>query len=172
MATKTTTSATCPECQTDFSNLPVDFDEDGYGNAILEVRPCSDPTCGKLLCPCCATFQCDGCGETFCTDHLVAIPDGTDRPLQCCAACAAQDEALQAPELPAAACIECHQPVTLAHAQTSDIFGTWHTECWNLASDRAAAFRTEMDELAESRIPAPKPMGAAVAPATRVQEVA
>ena len=29
-------SATCPECQTYFSDLPVDYDEDGYGNALME----------------------------------------------------------------------------------------------------------------------------------------
>ena len=91
------TFATCPECQTYFDRLSLDYDEDGYGNAVLEVRPCAHPECGRLLCPCCATFECDGCGATFCMDHLVAVPDGTPRPLQCCAACAAECEPLELP---------------------------------------------------------------------------
>jgi len=67
------------------------------GVAVLPVTPCAD--CGALLCACCDQFHCDGCGHTFCADHLVSVPDGTDRPLHCCRACA--DECEQY-ELPAA----------------------------------------------------------------------
>src|ERR1017187_7638791 len=80
-------SAPCPTCNTFFERLPVEYYEDG-GYVFLEVRPCADPICGKLLCACCDQFHCDGCGETFCADHLVSIPDGTDRPLHFCTACA------------------------------------------------------------------------------------
>jgi len=37
---KTFASASCPECQTDFDRLPVEYDEDG-GYAVLPVRPCA-----------------------------------------------------------------------------------------------------------------------------------
>jgi hypothetical protein len=94
------TSASCPVCHTLFERLPVEYDEDG-GYAFLGVRPCADPVCGKLLCSCCDQFHCDGCGQTFCADHLVSVPDGTDRPLHCCPPCAADCEILDLPELPA-----------------------------------------------------------------------
>jgi hypothetical protein len=74
-------SASCPTCLTLFDRLPVEYDEDGNGCAVLEVRPCADSICGKMLCACCDQFHCDGCGQTFCADHLVSVPDGTDRPL-------------------------------------------------------------------------------------------
>ena len=90
------TSASCPTCNTLFERLPVEYDEDG-GYAFLEVHPCADPTCGKMLCACCDQFHCDGCGETFCADHLVSIPDGTDTPLHCCPPCAAECEPLERP---------------------------------------------------------------------------
>ena len=92
------TSATCPTCDTDFDRLPVEYDEDG-GYAFLPVTPCALNTCSTLLCPCCAQFHCDGCGGTFCADHLVSISDGTPTPLHCCPTCAAESEPL---ELPAA----------------------------------------------------------------------
>jgi hypothetical protein len=91
---KTTfTSASCPSCNTLFERLPVEYDGD-TGYAVLEVHPCADPTCGKMLCACCDQFHCDGCGETFCADHLVSIPDGTDRPLHCCTSCADESKPL------------------------------------------------------------------------------
>ena len=95
MATKSFTSATCPECHTTFANLPVDYDEDGYGNAILEVRPCAG--CGQMLCACCDQFHCDGGGQTFCIDHLVSVPDGTETLLHCCGPCAAECEPIELP---------------------------------------------------------------------------
>ena len=90
------TSASCPTCDTLFERLPVEYDEDG-GYAFLEVRPCADSTCGKMLCSCCDQFHCDGCGQLFCTDHVVSVPDGTDRPLHCCPACAAECEVVALP---------------------------------------------------------------------------
>jgi hypothetical protein len=101
------TSARCPECQSEFDGCPVERDEDG-AYAVLEVKPCSG--CDKLLCPDCAQFHCDGCGDTFCADHLVSVPDG-ETPLHCCQACAAecvQDEL----EL-VSCCPECRSPNVL-----------------------------------------------------------
>ena len=86
-------SGSCPTCETLFERLPVEYDEDG-GYAFLEMHPCADSVCEKLLCACCDQFHCDGCGETFCADHLVSIPDGTDRPLHCCTACANESKPL------------------------------------------------------------------------------
>ena len=90
------TSATCPACNTIFDRVPVEFDED-RGYAVLELKPCAYLICSTLLCPCCDQFHCDGCGETFCADHLVSIPDGTDRPLHCCPLCASETEQLELP---------------------------------------------------------------------------
>lgn len=89
-------SASCPTCDTLFESLSVEFDEDG-GYAVLEMHPCFEPGCGVLLCSCCDQFHCDGCGHTFCADHLVSVPDGTDSPLQCCPTCAAESEPLELP---------------------------------------------------------------------------
>jgi hypothetical protein len=83
------TSATCPTCDTPFERLPVEYDEDGSECAALEVRPCADSLCGKLLRFCCPHFRSDA---FFCADHLVSVPDGTDRPLHCCPTCAAECE--------------------------------------------------------------------------------
>lgn len=90
------TSASCPTCDTLFERLPVEYDEDG-GYAVLEVHPCADPNCDKMLCACCDQFHCDGCGQTFCADHLVSVPDGTEVPLHCCPPCAAECEPLGPP---------------------------------------------------------------------------
>ena len=87
------TSASCPSCDTLFERLPVEYDGD-IGYPVLEVRPCADPTCGKMLCACCDQFHCDSCGDTFCADHLVSIPDGTDRPSHYCTACANESKPL------------------------------------------------------------------------------
>jgi hypothetical protein len=89
------TSASCPACDTLFERLPVEYDEDG-GYAFLELHPCAG--CGTMLCACCDQFHCDGCGQMFCADHLVSVPDGTETPLHCCEACAAE---CQPQELPA-----------------------------------------------------------------------
>ena len=71
------------------NNQLFEYDEDG-AYAVLEVRPCAE--CHALLCPACSVFQCDCCGDTFCTLHLVVLPDGTDQPLRVCTACAATEE--------------------------------------------------------------------------------
>jgi hypothetical protein len=96
MKQATHTSGTCPTCNTDFDRLPVEYDEDG-GYAVLEVRSCAHSNCGKLLCTCCDQFHCDGCGLTFCADHLVSVADGTDQPLHCCPACADECEPMELP---------------------------------------------------------------------------
>jgi hypothetical protein len=87
-------SASCPTCNTLFERLPVEYDEDG-GYVFLEVHPCAG--CGSMLCACCDQFHCDGCGQTFCIDHLVSVSDGTETPLHCCGPCAAQCEPLGPP---------------------------------------------------------------------------
>jgi hypothetical protein len=87
-------SASCPTCDTLFERLPVEYDEDG-GYVFLEVHPCAG--CATLLCACCDQFHCDGCGQTFCADHLVSVPDGTESPLHCCGPCAAECEPLELP---------------------------------------------------------------------------
>jgi hypothetical protein len=89
-------SASCPSCDALFEFLPVEFDEDS-GYAFLEVKPCAETGCSVLLCPCCDQFHCDGCGERFCSDHLVTVPDGTDTPLHCCPTCAAECEPRELP---------------------------------------------------------------------------
>src|SRR6185295_13034098 len=86
-------------CNTEFDRLPVAFDEEG-GYAVLEVHLCADSVCKKLLCGCCDQFHCDGCGGTFCADHLVSVPDGTDRPLHCCPPCADECDGLLKPFTP------------------------------------------------------------------------
>lgn len=74
----------------------MDSDESG-AYAALEARPCADAECGKPLCAACARFACDGCGQVFCREHAVSVPDGTDRPLLCCAACAEECEIERCP---------------------------------------------------------------------------
>lgn len=87
------------------------------------------------------------------------VLDGTDPPLRCCTACAAE---VQADELPAGLpkaipaqretrgtpdrCIACEQPVTMHHSRTSDVFGWWHTSCWNATAEASATYRAERDE--------------------------
>ena len=95
-------SADCPNCGALFDRLPVDYDEDGNGYAALEVAPCADPECEVLLCPDCARFTCDGCGQTFCLLHRVLVENGQYDPLECCAACAleCEQEELPAPQPP------------------------------------------------------------------------
>ena len=146
------TSATCIECNTTFDHVPLEFDGN-QGYAVLEVNPCAE--CGALLCACCSTFACDGCGATFCTSHLALVPDGTDSPLRCCTACAAEVQAHEHPApIPAQRetggtpepCVACEQAVTMHHSRTTDVFGTWHAACWNAVAEASAAYRTERDE--------------------------
>ena len=90
------TTETCNTCQTTFHHL--DRDEDG--RASIPSVKCADPSCDTWLClSVCLEhfgFHCDGCGHRFCLAHLILIPDGADRPLKCCAICAAGIE--MAPE--------------------------------------------------------------------------
>jgi len=88
------TSASCLNCDTLFERLPVEYDEDG-GYVFLEVHPCA--LCGTMLCACCDQFHCDGCGQTFCGDHLISVPNATETPLHCCGPCAAECEPLVLP---------------------------------------------------------------------------
>lgn len=83
-------TGSCTECNTSFDRLAVERDEDsGAGYLVLPVTPCADDNCGKFLCACCPQFHCDGCGHTFCADHMISVPDGTDRPLHICEPCEA-----------------------------------------------------------------------------------
>ena len=80
----TQSSSTCDACGTSYSQLPVEYDEDG-GYAIIRATPCT--ACQKLLCAACDQFHCDGCGKTHCADHMISVPDGTEQPLHLCPAC-------------------------------------------------------------------------------------
>lgn len=91
-------SATCPTCETIHTNLPFERDETG-GYAVLEVMQCAE--CGTLLCECCDQFDCDGCGHAHCLEHLIVVPDSTDRPLRCCNNCACEADPLPLPFPPA-----------------------------------------------------------------------
>lgn len=83
MAAPRYTDCSCPSCHTLFTHVPFEVDEDG-GYAVLEVAPCADPRCGKLLCASCEQFHCDDCGGRFCLSHL-SVVDGPNL----CSACAA-----------------------------------------------------------------------------------
>ena len=50
-----------------------------------------------MLCECCDQFHCDGCGQTFCIDHLASGPEMTGPPMHYCGPCAAECEPLQLP---------------------------------------------------------------------------
>ncbi len=139
MSRPTHTTHTCPNCGTDFDRLPLDYDEDGQGYAVLETQACAEATCGKLLCHCCESFQCDSCGELYCQAHLVLIPDGADRPLRCCAACAAEGDELVAPMPPARET----QPDLARHI--------WDLAC---ALNAEAAARLRKEPVIETRPPA------------------
>lgn len=92
------TTIECPTCLTTFHGVEVESDGE-MSYAILEARPCAE--CGAPLCEHCARFACAGCGETFCREHAVTVEDGTDKPLLCCAACAAECEDETEPVCPA-----------------------------------------------------------------------
>jgi hypothetical protein len=162
MAT-TFTSATCPECNTHFSHLPVEFDGP-TGYALLETKPCAE--CGTMLCECCSVFQCDSCAQTVCSSHKTVVDD-----LKCCSECAfaIPSQELPAPELVgAAACVGCTRTVTALDSRSSDVFGWWHTSCLNAATEAAGAYMAERDECEgvtfrePAAIPTSRPMGAAV----------
>jgi hypothetical protein len=100
----TFTSATCPECNTTFDGVPVEFDGDqGYG--VIETQPCGE--CGTMLCHECAAFSCDACGQRCCLEHQTIVADEKMGALKCCSECvdafAAQDEDAE----PALACPAC-----------------------------------------------------------------
>jgi hypothetical protein len=82
-------TATCTNCESIFRN--VDRNEDG--SPAIETSRCALPGCEVYLCHAgCRhlSFTCDACGRRFCDAHLVQVPDGEEnRPLDCCAACAA-----------------------------------------------------------------------------------
>lgn len=80
-------TATCTHCDTTFPH--VDCNEDG--SPYIEAIRCASPGCEVYLCGATCqelSFACDACGLRFCLSHLILIPDGTDRPLRCCPACA------------------------------------------------------------------------------------
>jgi len=163
MSKTQTASATCPECQTHFSHLPVEFDG-SRAYALLETCPCNE--CGAMLCGCCSLLQCDACAQTVCSSHMTVVDD-----LKCCSGCAftIASQELPAPELvEAAACVGCTLTVTALDSRSSDIFGWWHTSCLNAATEAARAYMLERDECEGvtfrelPAIAAPRPMGAAV----------
>ena len=165
MAT-THTNASCPTCETTFT-VPVHGDEDG-AYAALELTQCQE--CAALLCGCCEQFACDGCGMTFCLDHLVSVPDGTESPLHCCPTCAAECEVVELPFAPLR-CVACEQAIGIRDSLTGNgSDGTWHTRCWNEAAERARIAAEEFDEAPE--LPARRAMGAASAPVRQQDEVA
>lgn len=55
-------STTCLNCQTSFRLERGDE---------IPKRKCASPSCTAELCPCCSTFNCDGCAGTFCSDHAI-----------------------------------------------------------------------------------------------------
>lgn len=167
----TFTSASCPECNTHFSHLPVEFDGP-VGYAVLEGTPCAE--CGTFLCPNCSRLVCDACGNTVCTSHQTVVDD-----LKCCPECAASISTQELPEpelVEAAACVGCTRTVSALDSRSSDVFGWWHTACLNAATEAARAYIAEREECEgvtfrePAAIPAPvvapRPMGAA-ATATR-----
>ena len=92
-------SATCPNCNTLFERLAVEYDEEG-GCVALKVTPCT--ACRRLLCSACDCSECDGCGNVFCADCLQLVEDGTGSPLHCCQVCVQEGaEALPGPPQPA-----------------------------------------------------------------------
>jgi hypothetical protein len=162
------TNATCPTCDTTFTRVPVHGDEDG-AYAALELKSCGE--CAVLLCPCCEQFQCDGCAQTFCLEHLVSIPDGTLTPLRCCTACAAEVEVIELPLAPLV-CACCQQAIGIMDSLTGSGEDTWHTRCWNASQERLRVAAQEYDELQENASVKPKPMRTADAPAVTQAEVA
>jgi hypothetical protein len=84
-------TATCTHCDTTFRG--VDRDEDG--RPYFESTRCASPGCEVYLCGAgceSLSFACDGCGARFCLEHIILVPDGTPRPLKCCAVCAGEVE--------------------------------------------------------------------------------
>ena len=161
------TTASCPTCDTTFTRVPVHGDEDGACVA-LELKPCGN--CGALLCPCCEQFQCDGCAATFCPEHLFSIPDGTLRPLRCCATCAAEVEVIELPLAPLV-CACCQQAIGIMDSLTGSGEDTWHTRCWNASHERLRIAAQEYDDLQENASVTPKPMGVAGTPVASQAEV-
>lgn len=86
------TSGSCPNCDTLFERLAVDYDEEG-GYVALKVTPCTG--CGTLLCSACDWSKCDGCGDVFCADCLQLVDDGTDSSLHCCIECVREGQEAQ-----------------------------------------------------------------------------
>jgi hypothetical protein len=161
-------NASCPTCDTTFTRVPVHGDEDG-AYAALELKPCGN--CGALLCPCCEQFQCCGCAQIFCLEHLVNVPDGTSNPLRCCTTCAAEVEAIELP-LPPLRCACCQNVIGIMDSLTGSGEDTWHTHCWNTSQERLRKAVQEYDELMESAPATPKPMGVAGVAAGAQTEVA
>ena len=85
------TTTECRNCGSVFHHC--DRDEDG--RPYIETTLCNLPGCEVRLCGATCqelSFECDSCASRFCNAHLVLIPDGTDRPLNCCPACAGEVE--------------------------------------------------------------------------------
>lgn len=81
------------ECKTCKSRYHVDRDEDGRPDPI-PGQCCSDPKCGRWLCPLCLehfSFTCEDCGGPHCNEHLVTVPDA-GRLRNVCLDCRDRDE--------------------------------------------------------------------------------
>ena len=50
-----------------------------------------------MLCVCCDQFHCNGCGQTFCVEHLVSVGDDSETPLRWRGPCAAECEPVRLP---------------------------------------------------------------------------
>jgi hypothetical protein len=150
----THTSASCPTCDTTFQ-VPVHGDEDG-AYAVLELTPCQE--CGSLLCPCCEQFACDGCGQTFCQEHLVSVQDGTQSPLHCCSLCEGECEIVELPFAPLR-CVACQEAIGIRDSVTGNGEDIWHTRCWNAAEERRRIAAEEYDDMPE--LPPRRAMSAA-----------
>lgn len=161
-----TASATCQTCQTEFDGLPVERDEDGV-YAVLEVRPCADPECNALLCECCPTFACDGCGATFCTLHMTAVNE-----LLCCPPCAAASDQGEL-EL-ASCCPACESDgVTVATYDFGSDPETGYQDVGEAFVCRSCGHRGDPADLVAPAVrPARRPLASETASPARVQEIA
>jgi hypothetical protein len=114
--TRNRMKVTCPCCDTQHTIE--------RGDEIPTVQ-CSSPGCPVLLCPCCPSFHCDGCGQAFCMEHKIEIEpadydctcvrldvdyydnsgcyscnsDIRPRPDRFCAACLEESEAAEWPHI-------------------------------------------------------------------------
>lgn len=159
------TSTTCPNCQTFFASVEVEYDgHEGY--AVLEVTPCTE--CGVALCRCCSQVHADCCGQIICSEHAIAVTsEGSPRIDRFCPTCYAAMLAEEAEaERFAARCPECAG--TDLRGVRYD-FGTDPETGYREAGERFAcrtcgATGDVSEVIAAPEMPSAKPMGVAEAP--------